>query len=250
MKKIILSITLLFTILSLNLVKVNAQCWPNTIFTTPGIYPDSADNLPPAVATVFYETVINVVVPVDTVMGGFTIPIDSIGIVSFSGLPAGFSWASNSPSNYWHGGAKGCVVITGNPTTQQIGDYPLVISVIGKGGGLALPYTVDYYKISIIDSVNADISDFSGTFNFNVSQNTPNPFFGKTEINISSPGNEYVDISVINLIGKEVYNTVILTHKGNNTVVFNAGNLPGGIYMYKVNNNKQTITKRMLIQNR
>ncbi len=133
-------------------VQTAAQCTPGD-FVRPGIYPDSATGFPPAVATLDYNLVVTAVIPKDTIIFPLPrLPIDSIGIVAVQGLPAGFTVTPNRKSGYWRGGNKGCVLIAGKPTLQQIGKYPLVFNLVGYMGGLGLPMPADvtFYSITII----------------------------------------------------------------------------------------------------
>ncbi|MFA4852838.1 MAG: T9SS type A sorting domain-containing protein [Bacteroidales bacterium] len=234
-------------------IMLNAQpCTPGT-YTTPGIYPDSATNLPHAIATVAYSTTMTAVIPQDTLYMGATVPIDSIGVTSIVGLPTGFNYTPNSATGYWDGGTSGCVLISsslGYPTQQQVGIYPLKIYVKScvtiLGNPLYVQDSVLYYKI-IIDSSNAGITDMNKG-KFNVYQNTPNPFSLKTTIEFTSPIAEIFQFTVYNLLGEVVYKQSVNAISGDNKIEFSASDLTSGIYMYKLNNKTQTITRRMIIE--
>jgi len=240
MKKLLL---LLIIVPFLGISSAFSQCTPDPMYTSPGIYPDSATGLPHAYANVYYETTITCVIPVDTNVMGFTVPIDSIGIVSFTGLPTGFNYTPNRPSGYWLGGTTGCVLVSGqNP---NVGTYPLSISLMGYAGGMSVPFTIDYYNI-VIDSTSASIQE-NQSKNFEVFQNSPNPFAQFTEISFASDIIALYNVEVFNMIGKVVYNDVIKAQKGINKLNFNAADLPQGIYFYKISNGNRTTTKRMII---
>ena len=89
-----------------------SQCIPNTAITTSGIFPDSATGL--AIGTVGqpYNQVLQIKVPVDTVttFGGFplTVPITSIALSSFTGLPPGLTYVCNPTNCVFPGGSNGC----------------------------------------------------------------------------------------------------------------------------------------------
>lgn len=213
--------------------------------TAPGIYPDSATGLPVGYADVFYEAVMTVVVPVDTTISGFTVPIDSIGIVNFQGLPPGFSYTADRASGYWPGGTKGCVLISGMHSV--VGEYPLVIEVEGYAGVFHVPWTIDFYKI-VLDSTHLSIEKMA-TDDFEVFQNTPNPFSGVTEISFTSKQNDVYTFEVFNMIGKIIHSEEINADKGLNRIYFDANDLTHGVYFYQLRNATRSQTKRMIISN-
>jgi len=234
---------------------VQAQCTPNSAYTSPGIYPDTTTNLPLAVATVPYSTVIDAVIPQDTTVdlgsGPIVVTIDSIGVTGMSGLPSGFSYATNSASGFWPGGTNGCMLIQGNPTPAQVGIYHLQIylSTFGKYLGLALPEQKDTlfaYRIDIRDSSQVSITEAVKN-TFFVSQNYPNPFAKYTEININSSENTTADLVVFDVLGNQLSNSTHRLVVGENKILYNAESLVSGIYMYQLRINGQTITRRMIV---
>jgi hypothetical protein len=167
MKKLLLS---LIIVPFLGMSVAISQCVPDPAFTNDGIFPDSATGLPHAYAGVYYETVMTANIPADTIFQGFTVPIDSIGFISFTGLPTGFSYAANSSTGFWHGGTSGCVLISGQNAT--VGSYPLTIELQGHASGIVIDFTIDYY-ILVIDSTHLSIQENTSKV-FEVYQNSPN----------------------------------------------------------------------------
>jgi hypothetical protein len=83
---------------------------------------------------------------------------------------------------------------------------------------------------------------------FSLLQNYPNPFNPSTKITftIAEPG--LVSLKVYNLLGQEVatlVNEQLVTNAYE--VVFDASNLPSGVYFYKVTNGNTSITKKMML---
>jgi len=236
-------LSLFIVLLAVNVTVVLSQpCVPGPE-TQPGTYPDSAQGLPHAYANVYYETVITVVVPTDTVVSGFTVPIDSIGIVAVNGLPTGFSYTPNRPSGYWPGGTKGCVLLSG--MHPNVGTFPLSIQVQGYAAGMSVPFNITFYTIHV-DSTHLSVENVQNNA-FEVYQNMPNPFTGITEISFNSDINGTFNFEVFDMIGQRIYANEIRAQKGLNTVNFDGASLTQGIYFYKISNSARSFTKRMVV---
>ena len=70
---------------------------------------------------------------------------------------------------------------------------------------------------------------------FRLEQNYPNPFNPATSIRYTLPGTGEVFLKVFNLLGQEVSTLVRGTQAaGVHTVTFNAGGLPSGVYVYRM----------------
>lgn len=81
-----------------------------------------------------------------------------------------------------------------------------------------------------------------------VAQNYPNPFNPTTRINFTIPADNRVEVKVFNPLGEEVA-TLLNERKqaGTYTVEFNAGNLPSGVYFYKIVSGNYTEVKKMIL---
>ncbi len=83
--------------------------------------------------------------------------------------------------------------------------------------------------------------------NFVLSQNFPNPFNPATTIEFSIPEHGFVTLKVYDMTGSEVANLVDgILESGIHSVNFNAMNLAGGNYLYKLKWNNVMIAKKML----
>jgi len=83
---------------------------------------------------------------------------------------------------------------------------------------------------------------------YKLAQNYPNPFNPSTTIAYSVASRGNVTLTVYDMLGKEVANLVNeVKAAGNYTVNFNAGNLPSGVYFYKLNNGSQVLTQKMML---
>jgi hypothetical protein len=83
--------------------------------------------------------------------------------------------------------------------------------------------------------------------NFLLSQNFPNPFNPTTTIEFSIPQQGNVTLKVYDMTGSEVATLLDgIMETGNHAVNFNATNLAGGNYFYKLSWDNVTITRKML----
>ncbi len=238
-----------------------AQCVPDTSIThnQPGVYPDSATNLPHSIVGISYSTTIQLKVLTDTTttIGPVTVPvtIDSIIATTVTGLPPGYTYSCTPATCVFLGGSDACILLQGPaPTPQEVGMvYPIhvAVTVYGHvtGTGTSLPAqsaNVDYYFIQVDDNVGITILSSN---KFDASQNNPNPFHGISTVLFSSPSASMVTLKVSNMLGKIVSSKTILAKSGMNRISFNAKEFEPGIYFYTISNEKNSITKRMIVDN-
>ena len=235
---------------------INAQiCTPSLLYTTSGVHPDTIINLNKAYATIPYKDTLTVIIPTDTAIGGFPAHIDSMSVVIDS-LPSGFTYTPDKA--HWKGGTYGCILISGTATHTQAnthnGLYKIIITPHAWGYvtiGSPIPANdvpfdpVKGYKLKIRDT-SLSVTNISMP-KFEVYQNIPNPFSLKTAIYFSSPNAERCRLTVHNVIGDIVYTQSFNAIAGENKIEFSAADLPSGLYIYKLSNKTQTITKRMIV---
>jgi hypothetical protein len=84
---------------------------------------------------------------------------------------------------------------------------------------------------------------------FTLAQNYPNPFNNETVIEYDLPADEFVDIRVFDLTGREVQLLVHGPRKAGSghSVVFDAGSLASGVYFYRMTTPAFTATKKMMV---
>lgn len=83
---------------------------------------------------------------------------------------------------------------------------------------------------------------------FDLSQNYPNPFNPVTNISFSIPSSEFVNLTVYDMLGKEITNLVneqLLA--GTYKIDFNASQLSSGMYFYKLMSGSFSSTKKMIL---
>ena len=153
------------------------NCYPDNSLNTPGFYPpiNSFELITVAPADTFtvfpyihqgeyYSETLNFLNWTDTIINynGIQIPaiIDSLVIVSVSGIPSGLNFTCNPPSCSFTGASPGCINISGI-TNDISGNYPILIDVEIYGTatvfGITVPSveqaTIDYFALSISSAI-------------------------------------------------------------------------------------------------
>jgi plastocyanin len=155
---------------------------------------------------------------------------------------SGFEIERKSSSSSW----TKIGFVAGHGTTSEAKHYSYSENNLGTGN-----YS---YRLKQVD--------FDGTFeysnaveveivtpnNFELSQNYPNPFNPTTSIKFNIPEAGNVKLAVYNLLGQEVKTLVNgFRNAGVYTVNFDASNLSSGIYLYKIEMNNFTQTRKMTL---
>ncbi len=84
--------------------------------------------------------------------------------------------------------------------------------------------------------------------NFNLYQNYPNPFNPATTIKFDIPKDEFVKITLFDILGREVMNlTDEFKKAGSYEVRLDASNLSSGTYFYRINAGNFSDTKKMIL---
>ena len=97
--------------------------------------------------------------------------------------------------------------------------------------------------VTAINPVSGNIPD-----KYSLSQNYPNPFNPVTKINFSIPKNDFVQIVVYDVTGKEVAELLNNNlNAGEYSVSFDASKLTTGVYFYKLSSGSFTDVKKMLL---
>ncbi len=252
MKKVV---TLLFVIaLMAGSTQSFAQCTPNA---TQNIFliPDTAADFAPAFTYMPYVQVLYVAVPTDTVIFGMPATFDSIVVTNITGLPSSITYTTSPSNGHLMAGTPACLQFSGTPTAAEIGTYNLTINTLVAGnmpimGDTIMAMPVTGYTIKVLDSSSFGIYHPSDRIDFEVFQNSPNPFGAQTEIAYQSCGNEKVTIEIFDILGNCVYNETMVSKRGYNSLLISGSTYKPGIYMYRVSNEKVTFSRRMLVSNR
>jgi hypothetical protein len=85
--------------------------------------------------------------------------------------------------------------------------------------------------------------------NYELAQNYPNPFNPSTKIQFALPVGGNVTLKVFNLLGQEVQTLINnqVIPAGRHEVVFDASNLPSGIYFYRIHTDSFAQVKKMIL---
>jgi hypothetical protein len=236
----------------LGIATASAQvCTPDPQYTVGGVYPDSATGLADAGVGIAYGETVTIVTPVDTTVeiipGVFqTLTMDSIVITNVTGLPPGFTYDCASAGCAFIGGTTSCLIISGTAVIGDLGNHPLSVEIdafVG-GTGIPVPSSVGYYSIQVIDDLAT--GELNGD-QFEVLQNTPNPFDAATNINFNAAASGAFTFQVINLLGAVVHQEQVNGKRGENTFTFASNDLNQGVYLYSLSNGNYTVTKRMVV---
>jgi len=210
-----------------------------------------------------YSTVVSVRIPSRIEGQIFTInsvELDTEGAIT--PLPEGLAYTCDPPDCKFPADSSGCIVISGTPTNPMDTLTPFDLSIrftirslIGipvtfpdDGTGILPESAAGNYFLFVKGSAGP-VSSTKSYFQDNLTLSVqPNPVWDQATINIQSKVTETVDFRVFDFTGKMVDNRRVDLITGGNTVLFDAGNLPNGMYLYSFSNAKGAISERMIIQ--
>ncbi len=123
------------------------------------------------------------------------------------------------------------------PTIQKIAYNGDKLFAVGKNG-IILSYDVDEGEVAVEDVPDA----------FALAQNYPNPFNPVTTVQFALPQKDVVNLSVYNLTGRKVAELLNTEMKaGYHNVKFDAGMLPSGIYIYRLQAGDNIAVRKMTL---
>lgn len=244
----------------LGLGSAQAQCTPDPLYADSvyGVWPDTTENFKAAFLGQFYSDTLNLIVP--TMASDIpadppypAVAIDSIQLLGVNGLPPGLAISCNSQTSAactYLPAQLGCGLIEGVPTS--VGEYPLELTV-KAWFTLPFPFGVQSQEITFtgyfinVNEVNTGIATTAMPGLANV-RNIPNPFTTRTtiEFQVGRPGD--ARLRVFSLVGEEMWHQTVQAKAGVNKVTFEGGDLPAGVYLYKIECGTDTFTGRMALQ--
>jgi pectate lyase len=137
--------------------------------------------------------------------------------------------------------------VEGGGTTTEIRTYSFTDMNVSSGQYSYRLKQIDYdgsFKYSPV--VQVEVGEVIN--NFALHQNYPNPFNPETIIRFEIPSEEFVNISVFNVIGEQVASLVNeKLSGGTHSVSFNGNNLSSGLYIYRLKAGNTMIVRKMML---
>jgi hypothetical protein len=140
-------------------------------------------------------------------------------------------------------------IYTETPLGNDIYVYTRIDISDNTGTDVYLP---DFVPGDIEILVPTDVEDDPGTpglpTDFELAQNYPNPFNPMTTITFSLPRSGEVQLNVFNILGQQVTGLIDgYREAGIHRVEFDGGNLPSGIYFYRLQYGEVSATRKMAL---
>lgn len=135
-------------------------------------------------------------------------------------------------------------LIQGNPSNHDIAQHEVLV-VVSDNHGLE---DSQFYILTVEPSFSIDQYSNQIPKDFALMQNYPNPFNPITYIYFGLPRAEEVHLEVFNALGEKLY--VLSSGRrpaGYHRVVFNAGSLPSGVYIYRLQAGVFLQVKKMIL---
>jgi hypothetical protein len=237
-KKLLSSLVILLIAMSF---KTNAQCTIDSSYTNSGYYPSS---LPDATVNVAYDETVQVVIPTDTVLQGFTFTITQVVIDSIGGLPSGINYSCNPTNCIFSGNSNNCIELTGTATVS--GTYPLTVYYQTKAknsifGTQTLPGEENQYTLTVTQLTSLNETGFQNSLSFG------NVFISgnKNEVQYYSPVQKTVNLKIYNMLGNLVFSQDLKSYAGLNKATFNSLYLQSGIYIISLSEGNNKVSKRI-----
>ena len=136
--------------------------------------------------------------------------------------------------------------VDGNGTTTKKKTYSFFDKSVSSGTYLYRLKQIDFDG-TFTYSKEIEIN-FSAPLTFSLSQNYPNPFNPTTTIKYTLPEDSNVKLTLINSLGEKVIDLVNgKVDSGNHDVKLNGSNLASGIYFYRLQTEKYTSVKKLIL---
>jgi hypothetical protein len=122
------------------------------------------------------------------------------------------------------------------------------IRIAGTPGGSHYFISVAEFRALDDDTTLSGVHPGALPVMFTLEQNYPNPFNPSTKIRYTVPSGAHVELSVFDILGREVATVVNAFHEqGSYAVDFNAENLANGVYLYMLRAGSFTDMKKMIL---
>lgn len=206
-----------------------------------------------------YEFVFTFNIPAVYVVGGFEVPLIDVSIPAEEGinnLPASMDYVCNPPNCVFAAETKGCILVSGTATVDEIGEYDLTIDAT-INAGLELDVVVpgdleegSHYYLTVKEegSMNCFMTNTSSVLT-EVSRlsNRPNPFGSFTQVVVEAAQRGQYQFFVTDLLGRELHQQQVQLAEGENTIDFDGSQLAEGMYLYGITDGRRVATSKMII---
>ncbi len=260
MKKILLA----FFALAFTLPTFAQECTPDPQFADSiGVYPlpyledEGTGGIPDtACLNTYYETTFSILIDTFS-FGAFNVDPDSLVITAVNNLPAGLTYACDPPNCTFYPQEPGCATIYGIPEGDT-GEFSLSIS------GTAydfVPFDVTFPDATIAPgeyllyvrpegdaSCNSIIDAVQSPTAIDAISIAPNPFSGRTQLNVTSTAAGDYRFLVSDLLGKTVLNQNLRIVEGENTFTVDAQDWAKGIYIYTLGQGDRVISGKLVVE--
>jgi len=155
-----------------------------------------------------------------------------------NGDPLTYTWSGNSADLTINLQDDSLIAFT--PGTDYLGTETVTI-VAKDNEGDSTSHTLDVWvsETGIADAIPGD---------FRCDQNYPNPFNPSTSIRYQLPENRYVSLYIYDLSGHKIRTLINgIQDAGYYTVQFHAGDLPSGVYIYRLTAGNDVRTMKMIL---
>lgn len=201
--------------------------------------------LPNAQVNTLYDEVITVIPPGEVIFGENSVLIDYILIDSIRNLPEGITYAANAEKLY--ADSAYCVQISGLPTKVGVDTLAIYITPFIFYGNTSIPAPQAVNDTSVVMTVSEASGLDPGKFtDFHLLPNKPNPFSYNTTIGFFTPFDDRIELQVYNILGKLVHEERDGFPPGEYNFEFDGSALAPGTYFYRVSNQKEFHTGKLI----
>ncbi len=247
MKKILQIIALFIFSSQINFVA--AQCTPDTAIYAAGSYLYPA-KIPFATVSIPYNQILTFKIPLDSVISGINVHVDSAQLYKIYGIPKGYGYQCNKTNCAWPGGTIGCALLSGLGDTSMIGSYTMYVYVetFIRIGNFA-PYTLTQrfdsssytFKVLLYHDGVFEVSPYQ------LLKVYPNPVNDFLTIELNDVQTNHNTIDVFDATGRNVFSkaftkpTIYTTNERVDLSTY-----PKGLYTVVLKTDDQTSIRKVL----
>ena len=109
-------------------------------------------------------------------------------------------------------------------------------------GGRAIKFTTGSEYITSVDENPIHPGQYY------LAQNYPNPFNPTTTINFAIPERQIVTLDIYSILGEKLVTLVNeVLEAGDHAAVWDASEMPSGVYFYRLSSGNEQLTRRMIL---